>query len=103
MRIIEKLAAKNHDNWNEPPVTIAFLGDSVTQGCFELFEIRPGEIETVFEQLSGYPHAVSNILATLYPQVPVQIINAGLSGDNAPHALETPLPVPVQDKTPGRM
>ena len=34
MKTIEKLNAKNRDMCNTPPVTIGFLGDSVTQGCF---------------------------------------------------------------------
>ena len=37
MNIMKLLAAKANDNWNARPVTIAFLGDSVTQGCFEIY------------------------------------------------------------------
>ena len=88
MKISEKLATKQRDVWNAPPVSIAFLGDSVTQGCFEIYQDENGSIETVFEQNAGYPHDVAKILAFLYPKVPIQIINAGLSGDNAPHALK---------------
>lgn len=88
MKIIDKLASKQHDVWNEPPVSIAFFGDSVTQGCFEIFQDENSNIETVFDQNAGYPHYVAKILALLYPKAPVQIINAGLSGDNAPHALK---------------
>ena len=33
MKILEKLAAKAADNSGAPGVTLAFLGDSVTQGC----------------------------------------------------------------------
>lgn len=36
MKIIEKLNAKQ-DIYVEKPVTIVFLGDSVTQGCFECY------------------------------------------------------------------
>ena len=32
MKILEKMAAKAADNGGAPSVTIAFLGDSVTQG-----------------------------------------------------------------------
>lgn len=88
MKIIDKLASKQQDVWNEPPVSIAFFGDSVTQGCFEIFQDENSNIETIFDQNAGYPHCVAKILAYLYPKVPVQIINAGLSGDNAPHALK---------------
>ena len=49
MKIKEKLAAKAKDNWNAAPVTIAFLGDSVTQGCFECYTTDGGGIDTVFD------------------------------------------------------
>ena len=44
MNIMKLLAEKAKDNWNAGPVTIAFLGDSVTQGCFEVYEKSKGEI-----------------------------------------------------------
>ena len=53
MRIIQKVAAKQSDIWNMPPVTIAFLGDSVTQGCFDVFTTESNQINTVFQQHSG--------------------------------------------------
>ncbi len=88
MKVVEKLAAKANDVWNQPGVTIAFLGDSVTQGCFEIYRRADGNMETVFEQQAGYHHKVAQILGLLYPAVPVQIINGGLSGDNAVHAYQ---------------
>ena len=57
-----------------PPVTIAFLGDSVTQGCFEL---------SVYDYKSAYSTRVKEILNILYPNVQINIINSGISGDNA--------------------
>ncbi|HCH27997.1 MAG TPA: GDSL family lipase, partial [Ruminococcaceae bacterium] len=53
MKIIEKLNAKQ-DIYGEKPVTIAFLGDSVTQGCFECYIKEDGKIETVFDYKSAY-------------------------------------------------
>lgn len=87
MKIIEKMSAKSRNLYGCEGVTLAFLGDSVTQGCFEIYKIGNG-IETVFDKKSSYEMGVFNILATLYPNVPVNIINAGISGDNAPHGLE---------------
>lgn len=55
---------------------------------YEIYQKDDGNMETVFDQLSGYPHLVAKILSDLYPQCPIQIINAGLSGDNVPHALK---------------
>lgn len=88
MNIMKLLAEKAKDNWNARPVTIAFLGDSVTQGCFEIYKKNETEIETVFDKNNAYHTDVAKILAVLFPSVPVNIINAGISGDNAPHALE---------------
>ena len=88
MNIMKLLSEKAKDNWNARPVTIAFLGDSVTQGCFEIYEKSKGEIETVFDKNHAYHNYVAKILSVLFPSVPVNIINAGMSGDNAPHALE---------------
>ena len=81
MKIIEKISSKAKNNRDFGVVTIAFLGDSVTQGCFEIY--RKGErIETVYDQNSSYEKGVFDILSMLYPSCPINIINAGISGDN---------------------
>ncbi|MBQ9801814.1 MAG: GDSL family lipase [Clostridia bacterium] len=88
MKIVEKMAVKAVENAAHEGVTIAFLGDSVTQGCFELYKKQDGSIETVFDKRYSYGMGVFDILCTLFPTVPVNIINAGISGDNAPAGLE---------------
>ncbi len=88
MRILEKFKKKAQDNFNAEAVTIAFLGDSVTQGCFELYITADGNVETVFDKESAYHRDLDKMLSVLYPTVPVTIINAGISGDRAPHGLE---------------
>ncbi len=87
MKIIEKLTAKAKDNANREGVTIAFLGDSVTQGCFEIYWKTSDAIDTVYDKQNSYAMGVFDILCLLYPSVPVNIINAGISGDNAPSGL----------------
>ena len=47
MQIIEKFKAKHETMYNHRRPVIAFLGDSVTQGCFEIFDDH-GHIETKF-------------------------------------------------------
>ena len=42
MKIIEKIVRKAEDHSHYEGVTVAFLGDSVTQGCFELHEREGG-------------------------------------------------------------
>lgn len=86
MQIIEKLNAKQ-DMTANPPVTIAFLGDSVTHGCFECWMNEGDRIETVFDYSSAYSTRMREILSLLYPNVQVNIINSGISGDAAPSGL----------------
>ena len=86
MKIMEKLARKQNNLYGEPPATIAFLGDSVTQGCFELYESGRA-IDTVFENKNAYSTRVSEILHMFFPKSHVNIVNCGISGDNAPNGL----------------
>ena len=80
MKIIEKLNAKQ-DIYGGKPVTIAFLGDSVTQGCFECYTKEDGKIETVYDYKSAFSTRLREIINLLYPSVQVNIINSGISGD----------------------
>jgi len=88
VEIVKKIIEKVKDNKNKASVTIAFLGDSVTQGCFECYIDENNEIQTVFDKNSAYHNYVAKIFSVLYPTVPINIINAGISGDNAPHGYE---------------
>lgn len=80
MKIVDILKNKNSDVKNCPGATIAFLGDSVTQGCFELYKTGPESFAPVFEQNNAYHAKFKDILSLLYPAAPVSIINAGISG-----------------------
>ena len=86
METAKKIAAKL-DIQNQPPVTIAFLGDSVTQGCFECYMTSKTTLQTVFDYKSAFSETVGDILHTLYPMAQVNIVNSGISGDNAPGGL----------------
>ena len=88
MNIMKLIRERAEDNAGREGVTIAFLGDSVTQGCFEIYKTQTGGIETVFDKNSTYHGYLDRILTLLYPNVPVNVINAGISGGSAPHALE---------------
>ena len=88
MNIMKLIQERAENNAGREGVTIAFLGDSVTQGCFEIYKTQTGGIETVFDKNSTYHGYLDRILTLLYPNVPVNIINAGISGGNTPHALE---------------
>ncbi|MBE7031255.1 MAG: GDSL family lipase [Ruminococcaceae bacterium] len=88
MKIIEKLAAKKADIYENPAVTIAFLGDSVTQGCFDCYALSPTAIQTYFDAENAYHTKVRKILSMLYPEAVVNIINAGLSGGSATNGVK---------------
>lgn len=88
MQIIEKIKAKQMDLKEKPTVTIAFLGDSVTQGCFDVYLQANGGIETYFDQENGYHRYLAKLLAMLYPTVPFNMINAGISGSRATQGLQ---------------
>lgn len=84
MKILEKITdrAKNASDVNVP--CIAFLGDSVTQGCFELHEPVKGKpLETVYDSENNYQNKLKKIFELFCPKATVAIINAGISGDNA--------------------
>ena len=83
MKVMNLFRDKAKDMNGCQPVTIAFLGDSVTQGCFEVFFKNNGEVETVYDVNCAYHSYLKNILTTLYPNVAVNIINAGISGNTA--------------------
>ncbi|MBR0188793.1 MAG: GDSL family lipase [Clostridia bacterium] len=83
MKFFDKIKAKQNDRQAET-VTIAFLGDSVTQGCFECPTVNEKRVgDPVFDVKSAYSTRVREILNILYPSITFDIINAGISGDNA--------------------
>lgn len=83
MKIIEKFNEKQKSLENAKPITIAFLGDSVTQGCFEVFRLNKEQLETVFDYKSAYSTRLKEIINVLYPNVQINVINSGISGDSA--------------------
>lgn len=82
-KIINKLNNKNKDPLANKTVTIAFLGDSITQGCFEIYKVGQKGIETIYDIENSYSTKLKKILNTFYPKVAINLINAGISGDNA--------------------
>lgn len=85
---LKKMKAKSDDLFGAPPVTVAFLGDSVTQGCFDIYRTGEASLETEFDSASAYSADFKAIFASLYPRVPLNIINCGISGGSAPNGLQ---------------
>ena len=69
MKIVKKISEKAKDRFGKKIPTIAFLGDSVTQGCFEIYKINETSIETVFDKNCAYHNYVEKILSVIYPDV----------------------------------
>ena len=67
MKTLEKISARNKDAWNQPVVSVACLGDSVTHGCFEVFMNRFGQIDTRYRPDRGYAAQLRRRLDALYP------------------------------------
>lgn len=88
MLFMSKLAAKAADIHNQPIPTIAFLGDSVTQGCFDIYMKNDTQLASVYDKTAVYHQDLAKILAVLYPNVPINIINAGIGGGRTLGALK---------------
>lgn len=74
MEILRKIATNKHN----PPTTIAFIGDSVTQGCFR----NHCDYEAV------YHNRLKKKLEVLCPNSVINIINAGIRGTTTEFGVE---------------
>lgn len=88
MKIVQKIRQKQESLMGHQGITIGFLGDSVTQGCFELYMKNAETAETCFDQNCGYHNYLKIILSMLFPRVPINIINGGISGNDAVQGLQ---------------
>lgn len=72
-------------------MTIGFLGDSVTNGCFEVLPALTdrGEngYDVIYDTENAYSADLRKLLNYVYPKAQINIINAGISGDSAPGGL----------------
>ena len=87
MKFVEVLKRKMVDNPGTRTPIIAFLGDSVTQGVFEVYQ-KDDKMQVVFDSCATYSEKVKKLLAMLYPQAPVSIMNAGVNGSSATEGYE---------------
>lgn len=83
MRIRERIRECVREFGQHRPIVIGFLGDSVTQGCFELYRTGEDSIETEFRSGQAYHSKLKGLLEAVFPSVSFNTVNAGISGDNA--------------------
>lgn len=81
MKIFDLIQAHNKDFAGTSPVLLAFLGDSVTHGCFEVYETGTGGIDCQYDYDNVYHARLRRKIAQLYPRATVNILDAGVSGD----------------------
>ncbi len=88
MKIIDKIKFKQENRNTAPAVTIAFLGDSITEGVFEVYMDKNDELKICVDSEAVYHNKVKKIFSKLYPTVPINIINAGISGESCWDAIK---------------
>ncbi len=63
---------------------IVFFGDSVTEGCFELsFGSVNGEVDIIRDKKSVYHNLLKERIEKEHPELNVEYINAGISGNSS--------------------
>jgi len=87
MKIIEKLAARSKDAFINPPVLIAFLGDSVTHACFDAGINHYSSTDIPCVPSMGYAARLIDRINEYWPLANPSLLNAGVGGDNAPGGL----------------
>lgn len=81
MKIMNLIAERQKDLYAGRIPTIAFLGDSVTHGCFELHLGENNRIDPVYDREHVYHRYLMKMLTDLYPNVAINAVNAGINGD----------------------
>ncbi len=88
MKITEKLKNKQINPHLNKSVTMCFLGDSVTHGCFEMRKLVDGNFDTVYDYEEAYCKKLEKLIKTAYPSAQFNVINSGISGDTAKGGLK---------------
>lgn len=83
MKVLNRLSQKNIDIQSRAPVTIAFLGDSITQGCFELCKGYNSDFDGINDYEAVYHSQLKKMLNRVFPEAPINIVNAGIGGNSA--------------------
>lgn len=78
---------------------IVFFGDSITEGCFELYDNYSGGITNMKDPHSAYPSLLINKLKGSYPETEIEMINAGVAGNSTADGLKR-IEADVIDKKP---
>jgi len=88
MKIRDLLERKNLNYKAYAQVSALFLGDSITHGAFEVFKGEHYAIDQFYDHDAVYHNRLRRQLAEVFPNAPLNVVNAGISGSNAVYALE---------------
>lgn len=69
MVILEKIRVKSKNPAEDSPIKIAFLGDSVTHGCFEIIDKGDGRIDCVYDHEAVYHNRLKQKIEKVFPNV----------------------------------
>lgn len=84
--IADRFSAKSKDIFAHRVPTAVFFGDSVTEGCFEIYKTGAESLDTVRDYSAVYHRKFAEKVFEKFPNVPLNVINSGISGDNATQA-----------------
>lgn len=85
---LNKVREKTENPSCDSPLKLAFLGDSVTHGCFEIIEKGKDRFDCAYDHEAVYHSRLKRMIEQVFPNCPVGIINAGISGGNAQQGAE---------------
>jgi len=87
-KILEVLSRQYQNPLQMDTINIAFLGDSVTHGAFESYMKEDNRIGVIFDHEAVYHFKLKKLLNRIFPAARINIINAGIGGDNAQNGLK---------------
>lgn len=87
MKITEKIKEIQNNKYADA-ITIVCIGDSVTQGCFDCYIDKENKIETYFNPEASYPSLLKKKLNMIFPDMRINVINSGISGDKAERGVQ---------------
>ena len=68
LKIYDRITACKETDAQWKTITVAFLGDSVTQGCFEVYKTGKRTIDTVYSYQDAFSTKFREIMNLLYPR-----------------------------------
>lgn len=87
-KILDVLSKQTLKSLQMETINIAFLGDSVTHGAFESYLEKDNKIGVIFDHEAVYHFKLKKLLNRIFPAARINIINAGIGGDNARNGLK---------------